>query len=107
MRANGAKNTAIPVLKYRLHPDDLLAHFYNLGQSFEKFASMDDTFKDLCDHDQKELLNENSLLFIMVIISYFLLIFIRLNNIYFYKIQFPINNLLPFSTCFHDTSPQM
>ena len=73
IRANWAKNTAIPVLKYRLHPDDLLAHFYNLGQCFKKFASMDDTFKDLCDRDQKKLLNENSSLFIMVTIYSLLL----------------------------------
>ena len=76
IRANWSQNTTIPVLKYRLHPDDLLAHFYNLGQCFKKFAYMDDTFKDLCDRDQKELLNENSSLFIMVTLYYFLIIVI-------------------------------
>ena len=76
VKANWSQNTAIPVLKYRLHPDDLLVHFYNLGQCFKKFACMDDTFKELCDRDQKELLNENSTLFIMVTIHYFLIIFI-------------------------------
>ena len=74
IRANWAQNTTIPVLKYRLHPDDLLAHFYNLGQCFKTFACMDDTFKDLCDGDQKELLNENCSLFIMVTIRSLLLL---------------------------------
>ena len=57
---------------YTLHPDDLLAHFYNLGQSFRNFACLNDTFKDLCDGDQEELLNKNSPLFIMVNISHFI-----------------------------------
>ena len=86
IRANWAQNTTIPVLKYRLHPDDLLAHFYNLGQCFKTFACMDDTFKDLCDQDQKELLNENSSLFIMVTIYSLLLPKSEVNKIYFYKI---------------------
>ena len=73
IKADWAQNKTIPVLKYRLHPDDLLAHFYNLGQCFKTFACMDDTFKDLCDGDQKELLNENSSLFIMVTIHSLLL----------------------------------
>ena len=58
--------------KYRLHPDDLLAHFYNLGKSFKKFASMAESFQDLCDWDQTVLLEKNSTLFIMVAIYFFL-----------------------------------
>ena len=57
---------------YTLHPDDLLSHFYNLGQSFRNFACLNDTFKDLCDDDQEKLLNKNSPLFIMVNISHFI-----------------------------------
>ena len=42
------QNPTLHQSKYTLHPDDLLAHFYNLGKSFKNFASMADSFKDLC-----------------------------------------------------------
>ena len=58
--------------RYTLHPNDLLAHFYNLVQSFRNFACLNDTFKDLCHGDQEELLNKNSPLFIMVNIFHFI-----------------------------------
>ena len=63
-----AQNPTLHQCKYTLHPDDLLAHFYNLGKSFKNFASMADSFKDLCDWDQMVLLEKNSTLFIMVAI---------------------------------------
>ena len=65
--------------RYTLHPDDLLAHFYNLGQSFRNFACLNDTFKELCDSDQEKLLNKNSPLFIMVNLSHFIRWYISLN----------------------------
>ena len=52
--------------KFMLQPNALLSHFKAVGEAFRKFAVMDLTFKDLCAGDQKELLDRNSSLFIMV-----------------------------------------
>ena len=56
----------MPSAKFLLHPNALLSHFKSVGEAFRKFAVMDSTFKDLCPGDQKELLDRNSSLFIMV-----------------------------------------
>ena len=84
-----AQNPTLHQSKYTLHPDDLLAHFYNLRKSFKIFASMADSFKDLCDRDQMVLLEKNSTLFIMVLIyisiSYY-------NYFKFHKIRFQLNS---------------
>jgi len=81
-----AQNPTLHQSKYTLHPDDLLAHFYNLRKSFKIFASMADSFKDLCDRDQMVLLEKNSTLFIMV------LIYISISYYNYYKIRLQLNS---------------
>ena len=49
-----------------LTKDDVLDHFISLKESFTKFASSNKTFKELCVGDRTELLNRNSIRFIMV-----------------------------------------
>ena len=56
----------MPSAKFMLQPNALLSHFKAVGEAFRKFAVMDSTFKDFCPGDQKDLLNGNSSLFIMV-----------------------------------------
>ena len=49
-----------------LTKDDVLDHFISLKESFTKFASSNKTFKELCLGDRTELLNRNSIRFVMV-----------------------------------------
>jgi hypothetical protein len=53
-------------LTHKLEPDELLAHFNRLDESFLQFASSNQNFRALCKCDQNELLHKNSLLFTMV-----------------------------------------
>ena len=60
------KKQKTPSAEFMLQPNALLSHFKSVSEAFRKFAVMDSTFKDLCPGDQKELLDRNSSLFIMV-----------------------------------------
>ena len=45
---------------------DLINHFSSMVESFVTFAKNCPTFQDLCKEDQSELLEKNSLMFVMV-----------------------------------------
>ena len=45
---------------------DLINHFSSVVESFVTFAKNCPTFQDLCKEDQSELLEKNSLMFVMV-----------------------------------------
>ena len=53
-------------ITYKLEPDELLAHFNRLDESFVQFALSNPNFRILCQSDRNELLHKNSLLFTMV-----------------------------------------
>jgi hypothetical protein len=53
----------------KITKEDFIIHLNCLAKSFARFAESNKKFQDLCENDKMELLDRNSLMFVMV--SYF------------------------------------
>jgi len=61
--------TNVNIKNQKLTKKDFIKHLNALAKAFQRFAESNKKFQDLCENDKMELLDRNSLMFVMV--SYF------------------------------------